>query len=36
MFCSEADEYFLMTSVIFMTSCRKQKWWEICFNRLKW
>jgi len=19
-----------------MMTCRKQKWWERCFNRLKW
>jgi len=24
-----------MTSGIFMMTCRKQKWWEISFNRLK-
>jgi len=24
-----------MTSGTFMMTCRKQKWWEICFNRLK-
>jgi len=24
-----------MTSGTFMMTCRKQKWWEICYNRLK-
>jgi len=24
-----------MTSGTFMMTCRKQRWWEICFNRLK-
>jgi len=24
-----------MISGTFMTTCRKQKWWEICFNSLK-
>jgi len=24
-----------MTFVTFMMTCRKQKWWEICFNKLK-
>jgi len=24
-----------MTSGTFKMTCRKQKWWEICFNRLQ-
>jgi len=24
-----------MTSGTFIMTCRKQKWWEICFNRLQ-